>query len=81
MVDGTLTARGIERLAYRLRVARDHREIGAGGLIGLGGDLLPIAQRAERNMKSLGELFLGQTERLGRMAVAPHLTPPGAARR
>ena len=37
--------------------------VSAGGLIGFGAALLPITQRAERDVIPRGELFLGEIER------------------
>jgi hypothetical protein len=61
-VDVGLTAWRIERLIDGFRIAGDHSEIGSGRLIRLCDTLFPIAQRAERNMKSVSELFLGKSE-------------------
>jgi hypothetical protein len=51
-----------QRLEHRLRVALDDAEERAGGAIGRPHAFLPIAQRAERQMKPGGE----PARRLGR---------------
>src|SRR5579863_7561011 len=56
-------SRRLERLAHGVRLARDHLEIGARGLVGLDAALLPIAQRAERNVIARGKIFLAQPKR------------------
>ena len=53
----------LQSLAYGVGVAGDHPEVGARGLIGLGDALLPIPQRAERDLKLRGKLLLGEAER------------------
>lgn len=50
--------RGGKRLAHGIRIAGNHGEIGAGGLIGNRSTLLPIAERTEGNVKASGEFFL-----------------------
>src|SRR4051794_21342256 len=45
------------------RIAGDHGEIGARGLVGLGRTLLPISQRTERDAEARRELLLRQPER------------------
>src|SRR5262245_31811971 len=53
----------LQRLTHRLGIARDHLEIGAGGLIGFSGALFPISEGAERNLKPSGKLFLREAKR------------------
>jgi hypothetical protein len=48
---------------HPLRIASDDFEIGSGRLIRLGAPLLPVAQRAERNMITRGKRFLSEAER------------------
>jgi hypothetical protein len=57
------TAREVERPAHSFGVAGNDFQIGARGLIGLGGALLPIPQRAERNLKAGGKFLLSEAER------------------
>ena len=53
----------LERPPHALGVARDHGEIGARGLVGLGAALFPIAQGAERDANARGKFFLRNRER------------------
>ena len=50
----------LEGPSHAFGVARDHGEIGARRLVGLGAALLPIAQGAERDAIARGEFFLRQ---------------------
>ena len=45
------------------RITGNDPEIAARSLIGLGGALLPIPERAERNLKASGKFLLRETER------------------
>jgi hypothetical protein len=54
---------GDQRPAHGFGVAGNDPEIGARGLIGLGGALLPIPERAEGNLKAGGKFLLREAER------------------
>jgi hypothetical protein len=53
----------LEGPSHAFGVARDHGEIGARRLVGLGAALLPIAQGAERDATARGEFFLRRPAR------------------
>src|SRR6266568_988849 len=55
-------SRRLESFAHRFGIARDHGQISACGLIGLGLALLPIPERAEGYPKPGRELLLGEAE-------------------
>jgi hypothetical protein len=84
-VDERLTARRIKRLVHGLGIARDHGQIGARRLVGLGGALLPIALKSGAEANVLGvRTISGLDEWHGRFKVCPaqnrdalfQLTPP-----
>src|SRR5689334_15493736 len=54
---------GFESAPHTVGIVRYDMEIGASRLIRLRASLLPIAQRAERNVITRGEFLLGQSER------------------
>jgi hypothetical protein len=56
------TALAFQYALHSSRAASNNRQIGLRWLIGCGAALFPIAQRAEGNMKPLGEFFLSQTQ-------------------
>src|SRR5262245_17283064 len=59
-----LRFRGITQgLEHRFRIAGDHLEIGAGGLVGFSSALFPISEGAEGNLKPSGKLFLREAKR------------------
>lgn len=59
---GAPTALAFQYALDPLRAASNNRQIGLRWLIGCGAALLPIAQRAEGNVKPLGEFLLSQTQ-------------------
>src|SRR5271168_3298895 len=54
--------RGMKGFAHCGGIAPDHDKVGAGGGVGVFAALFPIPQRAERNTKTLREIFLAQVE-------------------
>ena len=57
------TGRRLQRPLHALGVAGDDRQVGAGGWVGFGAALFPVAQRTERDVIPRGELLLGEVER------------------
>lgn len=53
----------MKRLGYSGGFAPDHDEIGAGGGVGVLALLLPIAQRAERDLEPRRKILLRKSER------------------
>jgi hypothetical protein len=53
----------MRRDGYSFRLAGNDPEVGTRGLIGLGGALLPIPERAEGNLKAGGKFLLREAER------------------
>src|SRR5271155_716655 len=53
----------LQESRHPLRIARDDVQIGFGRLVGLATSLLPVAQRADRDVVARREFFLGQMER------------------
>lgn len=52
-----------QRFDYRLRIAANDGEIGAGRRVGLLAALFPIPEGAQGNVEAVGEFFLRQAER------------------
>ena len=52
-----------KRALHKFRVRRDHFEVGAVGLVGLGAALLPVPQRADRYAVGFGKLLLRHAQR------------------
>jgi hypothetical protein len=61
--------RGGQRPRHHIRMP-GHREVGGGGLIRLGFALLPVPQRAERDVEAAGKLCLRQPQRAPQRADA-----------
>src|SRR5439155_12832994 len=62
----------LQRPSHAFRIVRDDVQIRAGGLVGLGAALLPVAECAERDFVACREFFLRQAERAAQCLDARH---------